>query len=126
MRFAVAAAVLLTLSAGVARGDDEASAREHYVKGTRAYELGLYDEAIGQSRNGEHRQKQKGQERSQPRPCRWLVATRPGIGVATFDIAALALSRCRSAFLHDVENLSLASLHCDHVPAPTSRLQVAR
>jgi len=48
MRYAVAAAVLLTLSAGVARGDDEASAREHYVKGTRAYELGLYDEAIAE------------------------------------------------------------------------------
>jgi len=48
MRFVVAAAALLTLSAGVARGDDEASAREHYVKGTRAYELGLYDEAIAE------------------------------------------------------------------------------
>jgi tetratricopeptide (TPR) repeat protein len=48
MRFAVAAAVLLTLCTGVARGDDDASAREHYVKGTRAYELGLYDEAIAE------------------------------------------------------------------------------
>jgi tetratricopeptide (TPR) repeat protein len=48
MRYVVAAAALLALSAGVARGDDEASARDHYVKGTRAYELGLYDEAIAE------------------------------------------------------------------------------
>ncbi|MGB8299070.1 MAG: tetratricopeptide repeat protein [Polyangia bacterium] len=48
MRYVVAAAALLALSAGVARGDDEGSAREHYVKGTRAYELGLYDEAIAE------------------------------------------------------------------------------
>jgi tetratricopeptide (TPR) repeat protein len=41
-------AALLTLSAGVARGDDEATARDHYIKGTRAYELGLYDEAIAE------------------------------------------------------------------------------
>jgi tetratricopeptide (TPR) repeat protein len=39
-------AALLTLSAGVARGDDQDTARDHYIKGTRAYELGLYDEAI--------------------------------------------------------------------------------
>jgi tetratricopeptide (TPR) repeat protein len=48
MRYVVAAAALLALSAGVARADDEASARDHYVKGTRAYELGLYDEAIAE------------------------------------------------------------------------------
>jgi tetratricopeptide (TPR) repeat protein len=41
-------AALLTLSAGVARGDDQGTARDHYIKGTRAYELGLYDEAIAE------------------------------------------------------------------------------
>jgi len=45
MRYVVAAAALLALSAGVARGDDEASARDHYVKGTRAYQLGLHASA---------------------------------------------------------------------------------
>jgi tetratricopeptide (TPR) repeat protein len=48
MRCLVAMAALLTLSAGVARGDDQGAARDHYVKGTRAYELGIYDEAIAE------------------------------------------------------------------------------
>lgn len=48
MRCLVAMAALLTLSAGVARGDDQGTARDHYIKGTRAYELGLYDEAIAE------------------------------------------------------------------------------
>jgi tetratricopeptide (TPR) repeat protein len=41
-------AALLALSAGAARGDDGSMARDHYLKGTRAYELGLYDEAIAE------------------------------------------------------------------------------
>ena len=48
MRYVVAMAALLMLSAGVARGDDQGTARDHYIKGTRAYELGLYDEAIAE------------------------------------------------------------------------------
>ena len=48
MRYVVAMAAVLTLSAGVARGDDQATARDHYIKGTRAYELGLYAEAIAE------------------------------------------------------------------------------
>ena len=48
MRHVVAMAAFLTLSAGVARGDDQGTARDHYIKGTRAYELGLYDEAIAE------------------------------------------------------------------------------
>ena len=48
MRYAVAMTALLTLSAGVARGDESGTARDHYIKGTRAYELGLYDEAIAE------------------------------------------------------------------------------
>ena len=48
MRYLVVMAALLTLSAGVARGDDQGTARDHYIKGTRAYELGLYDEAIAE------------------------------------------------------------------------------
>jgi hypothetical protein len=39
---------LLALSAGAALADDSGSAREHYVKGTRAYDLGLFDEAIAE------------------------------------------------------------------------------
>jgi tetratricopeptide (TPR) repeat protein len=48
MRHVVAIAALLTLSAAVVRGDDQGAARDHYTKGTRAYELGLYDEAIAE------------------------------------------------------------------------------
>jgi len=48
MRHVVVMATLLALSSGVARGDDGSTARDHYVKGTRAYELGLYDEAIAE------------------------------------------------------------------------------
>jgi tetratricopeptide (TPR) repeat protein len=38
----------LALCAGAAFGADHDSARDHYVKGTRAYELGLYEEAIAE------------------------------------------------------------------------------
>jgi tetratricopeptide (TPR) repeat protein len=48
MRQVLAVVVLLFVSAGVAYGGDSDGAREHYVKGTRAYELGLYDEAIAE------------------------------------------------------------------------------
>jgi hypothetical protein len=40
--------VFVLSSAGVALGGDSDSAREHFVKGTRAYDLGLYDEAIAE------------------------------------------------------------------------------
>jgi tetratricopeptide (TPR) repeat protein len=48
MRQALAVVAFLFLSVGAARGADHESARDHYVKGTRAYELGLYDEAIAE------------------------------------------------------------------------------
>jgi hypothetical protein len=37
---------LLIIAASTAHADDRSSAREHFVKGTKAFELGLYDEAI--------------------------------------------------------------------------------
>jgi len=36
----------LIIAASTAHADDRSSAREHFVKGTKAFELGLYDEAI--------------------------------------------------------------------------------
>jgi tetratricopeptide (TPR) repeat protein len=48
MRSVLVIAVVLVLSAGAALGADHDSAREHYLKGTRAYDLGLYDEAIAE------------------------------------------------------------------------------
>ena len=48
MRQALVIAVFFVLSAGAARGADHESARDHYMKGTRAYELGLYDEAVAE------------------------------------------------------------------------------
>jgi tetratricopeptide (TPR) repeat protein len=48
MRQLLTVMALLALSAGAAVGNDLDSAREHYVKGTRAYDLGLYDEAIAE------------------------------------------------------------------------------
>ena len=48
MRQLLIVMTLLALSAGMALADDSGSAREHYVKGTRAYDLGLYDEAIAE------------------------------------------------------------------------------
>jgi len=48
MRQLLIVMTLLALSAGAALADDSGSAREHYVKGTRAYDLGLYDEAIAE------------------------------------------------------------------------------
>jgi tetratricopeptide (TPR) repeat protein len=48
MRQLLIVMTLLALSAGAALADDSDSAREHFVKGTRAYELGLYDEAIAE------------------------------------------------------------------------------
>jgi tetratricopeptide (TPR) repeat protein len=48
MRYVVAIAALLALSASAAGGDDGSMARDHHLKGTRAYELGLYDEAIAE------------------------------------------------------------------------------
>jgi tetratricopeptide (TPR) repeat protein len=48
MRQVLVAVVFLVFSAGVARGADLDSARDHYAKGTRAYDLGLYDEAIAE------------------------------------------------------------------------------
>jgi tetratricopeptide (TPR) repeat protein len=41
----IAIAALLLCASG-ASADDRAVAREHYIKGTKAFELGLYDEAI--------------------------------------------------------------------------------
>jgi tetratricopeptide (TPR) repeat protein len=40
--------MFVLFSGGVALGADHDNAREHYVKGTRAYELGLYEEAIAE------------------------------------------------------------------------------
>ena len=48
MRQALVVAAFLLFSAGAALGAERDSARDHYVKGTRAYELGLYDEAIAE------------------------------------------------------------------------------
>jgi len=48
MRPALLVMALLALSAGPALAGDRESARDHYVKGTRAYELGLFDEAIAE------------------------------------------------------------------------------
>jgi tetratricopeptide (TPR) repeat protein len=48
MRHALAVAAFLVVSAGVALGADSEQARDHYLKGTRAFELGLYDEAIAE------------------------------------------------------------------------------
>ena len=48
MRQALAVVAFFVFSVGVAQGADRDSARDHYVKGTRAYELGLYDEAIAE------------------------------------------------------------------------------
>lgn len=38
--------VLVCLMATVAAADERALAKEHYIKGTKAYDLGLYDDAI--------------------------------------------------------------------------------
>jgi len=50
MRHVVVAALVAAVSVSgvgsVARADERAQAREHYQKGTKAYDLGLYDEAI--------------------------------------------------------------------------------
>ncbi|MBN2575077.1 MAG: hypothetical protein JXP73_10990 [Deltaproteobacteria bacterium] len=48
MRQALTVAAFLVVSSGAALGADHESARDHYMKGTRAYELGLYDEAIAE------------------------------------------------------------------------------
>lgn len=45
---AVFLAVPLALTGGLARASDADVAREHFVKGTRAYDLGLYDEAVAE------------------------------------------------------------------------------
>jgi tetratricopeptide (TPR) repeat protein len=48
MRQALVVVAFLFFSTGVALGAERDSARDHYVKGTRAYELGLYEEAIAE------------------------------------------------------------------------------
>jgi tetratricopeptide (TPR) repeat protein len=47
-RAVLAALILIAATGARARADDRAVAREHYYKGTKAFELGLYDEAIGE------------------------------------------------------------------------------
>jgi hypothetical protein len=46
MRAAWLWVVVLVVMPNVVHADDRAQAREHFVKGTKAFELGLYDEAI--------------------------------------------------------------------------------
>src|SRR6266536_983749 len=41
-------ALALLLLSGVARADDKAQARDHYQKGTKAFALGAYDEAVAE------------------------------------------------------------------------------
>jgi tetratricopeptide (TPR) repeat protein len=48
MRGWVVLAALSLFASGQAQADERAAAREHYAKGTKAFELGLYDEAIGE------------------------------------------------------------------------------
>jgi tetratricopeptide (TPR) repeat protein len=43
---ALLAATLLLIQTDVARADERTVAREHYSKGTKAFDLGLYDDAI--------------------------------------------------------------------------------
>jgi len=50
MRFlwAMAAVAAIAVAGGSASADDRAVAREHFQKGSKAFELGLYDEAIAE------------------------------------------------------------------------------
>ena len=48
MRKVLPIAVFVVFSAGMAYASELDSAREHFAKGTRAYDLGLYDEAIAE------------------------------------------------------------------------------
>ena len=44
----VAVAVVLACAASTARADERSEARDHYVKGTKAFDLGAYDEAVNE------------------------------------------------------------------------------
>jgi len=44
----VAVVVVVACAASTARADERSEARDHYVKGTKAFDLGAYDEAINE------------------------------------------------------------------------------